>query len=439
MDGSLKGPEKTVSQSTPGQSTDTLEDYPLGKRRAWSTVFGSFLILICATGVLQAFGVFEEFYATTWLTRYSASDISWIGSVQVFLELVIGAVGGKLYDSGYCRSMLWGGSSLFTFSILMLSFIKPEQYYQAFLAQAIGLGTSIGFLFVPACTLVSHHFKTNKALAVGIIMAGGPLGGIIYSIMLNYLFHSKVGFGWGVRIAALFSGVCLLVGNLAISVPPPSPTPPSERKHSMKSMRDWPYLLTVVTGFVILLETYFPVYFVQLFAKMHGVSQTLTFYCLALINVANMISRVGVNYYANKFGAINLFIISCALNGGVIFGMLGAGTAPGLVLFSLFHGLFFGSTLSLYYPMIVDMAPSEADMGKVMGYAWGPGGVAALIGPPLGGALLGKDFIWWRAVVFAALCFIVAAMIQLVARQIHVRRLKTRKEDSSQNSTTATN
>lgn len=38
----------------------------------------------------------------------------------------------------------------------------------------------------------------------------------------------------------------------------------------------------------------------------------------------------------------------------------------------------------------------------VLGLAWGPGGIAALIGPPLGAALLGKDYIWWRGVVFAA-------------------------------------
>ncbi|PFH53669.1 hypothetical protein AMATHDRAFT_906 [Amanita thiersii Skay4041] len=430
MGGSLKDSQKSVVRLDQKMIKDHTEAHPLGKRRAWMTVFGSFLILNCATGVIHAFGVFEEYYVTTWLTNYTASEISWIGSVQVLLELVIGALGGYIYDAGHCGPMLWGGSFLFTFSILMLSFIKPQQYYQAFLAQAIGLGTGIGFLFVPACTLVSHHFRENKALAIGIILAGGPLGGIIYSSELNIAIDFK-GFAWGVRIATLFSGVCLFVGNLLISVPPLPPTTPSERKHSIKSMRDWPYILTVVGSFFVQLETYFPIYFVQLFAKMHGVPEKLTFYSLALINVTNMISRIAVNYYANRFGAINLYIISCVLNGCVIFGMLGCGTPVGLVLFSLFHGLFFGSIISLYPPVVVELAPSEADMGKAVGYAWAPSGIANMIGPPLCAALLGKNYIWWRPVVFAALCFIVGAMIQLIARQIHVQRLK-KQEDSSE-------
>lgn len=40
----------------------------------------------------------------------------------------------------------------------------------------------------------------------------------------------------------------------------------------------------------------------------------------------------------------------------------------------------------------------------VLGLAWGPGGIAALVGPPLGAALLGTNYIWWRGVVFAAVC-----------------------------------
>lgn len=48
---------------------------------------------------MTSFGVFEEFYATTWLTKQSASSISWIGSVQIFFEYFIAPFSGILYVS----------------------------------------------------------------------------------------------------------------------------------------------------------------------------------------------------------------------------------------------------------------------------------------------------------------------------------------------------
>lgn len=45
---------------------------------------------------LNSFGVFQDYYITTALTTSSASNISWIGSAQLFLELACGPVGGKL-------------------------------------------------------------------------------------------------------------------------------------------------------------------------------------------------------------------------------------------------------------------------------------------------------------------------------------------------------
>ncbi|KAF8685310.1 hypothetical protein AX14_004047 [Amanita brunnescens Koide BX004] len=402
--------------------------YPCGARKAWSTVLGSFLILFCATGVLQAFGVFQDYYTTVFLTKYSASDISWIGSVQVFFELILGVVAGRLYDAGYCRSMIALASLLFSFSYFMLSLVQKEQYYQVFLAQGIGLGIGIGFLFMPVCTLASAHFKSNQALAVGIVLAGGPLGAVLYSIMLNYMLNSSIGFAWSIRTAAFLSTALLLIGNLMITIPPSPPVTSSERKSSLKSMRDWPYILTVMSGFIMLLEMYFPIYFVQLFAAKHGVSKILTFYCLSIINIVGFFSRIASNAYAKHFGAINLSIISCTLNGLVLFGMLGCNTPYGLVLFSIFYGFFFGSTVSLFLPVAAYLAPSDADLGMVLGYAWGPAGIAALVGPPLGAALLGQNYVWWRGVVFAALTFIVAAALQLIARQIHARRIKQKLE-----------
>ncbi|KIL66474.1 hypothetical protein M378DRAFT_75117, partial [Amanita muscaria Koide BX008] len=405
-------------------------------------VFGSALFIFCELGTLQAFGVYQDFYTREYLSNYTASDISWIGGLQAFFELALGILGGKLFDAGYCRPMLIFASVMFSFSYFMLSFAQQGQYYQVFLSQGVGVGFPMGLIFVPASTLSVRHFKSEAKQALGIIFASGSLGAVIYASKRPTLFaislltqngsHAKLlaqlwnRVCWTVRVTALVSAVLLLIANLIITVPPRVKPPPSSPISSQKSLLHWPYILICMSGFFAILGCYFPFFLVQLFAVEHGISGTLVFYSLAIINISSVFSRVIVNSLVKKFGAFHLSIISCALNGFATFGMLACYTPTGLVLFSICYGACYGSTFSLYGPLSVHVAPSK-DTGKVLGYAWTSSSVAAVIGTPLGAALVGKDYIWWRGVLFAALCYFVAAVLQLVARGIHARHLREKK------------
>jgi len=371
--------------------------YPLGKWRAWSTVVGASLLQFSGVAQLSSFGVFQEFYQTSFLPSFSASDISWIGGIQLFLDLCLGLIAGKLYDAGYGRAVLLGGSLLFTFSFFMLSLTKPDQYYQVFLAQGLGMGIGLGFIFVPTFTLVSNHFRTNKALAMGIVAASAPLGGIVFPIMLNRLFHSSVGFAWGVRAAAFVVLGCSALGHCLISIPPQSHSHTAPHRYEGSALKHVPYLFTLVSGFLGTLGAYFPIFYVQLFAEAHNVGHQLPFYSLAILNLGSVLGRVIPNYLADRLGAINVFVPCIALNGFVGFAMFGCGHPAGLVLFCLIYGFFFGSTIGLYLPVVATMAPREADMGKVMGIASIPVGIASFVGPPIAGAIIGSHLVWWKA------------------------------------------
>jgi hypothetical protein len=50
---------------------------------------------------MNSFGVFQTYYVD--FLGCSESDISWIGSIQVFLTFFIGTFTGRLIDAGYFR------------------------------------------------------------------------------------------------------------------------------------------------------------------------------------------------------------------------------------------------------------------------------------------------------------------------------------------------
>ena len=56
------------------------------------------MFLFCSVGFLNAFGVFQQYYKTHQLSDRTASDISWIGSLSVFLLGAVAPFIGVLVD-----------------------------------------------------------------------------------------------------------------------------------------------------------------------------------------------------------------------------------------------------------------------------------------------------------------------------------------------------
>lgn len=135
-------------------------------------------VLITSQGIVNTFGVYQTYYEGGILSSSTPSDISWIGSVQAFLLMLVGALTGPIYDAGYFRHLLLVGSFLVVFGQMMLSLCG--EYYQVILAQAICIGLGCGCLFIPSVAILSTYFSTKIATAMGLAAAGSSLGGIIY-------------------------------------------------------------------------------------------------------------------------------------------------------------------------------------------------------------------------------------------------------------------
>ena len=73
-------------------------DFPEGGRQAWLVACGTAGILFCTLGFANSFGVFQAYYIENQLKDHTPDDISWIGSLQVFLVFALGVIGGPLFD-----------------------------------------------------------------------------------------------------------------------------------------------------------------------------------------------------------------------------------------------------------------------------------------------------------------------------------------------------
>jgi len=72
---------------------------------AWTQAFMTHLIVFNTWGYINSFGVFQTYYVTT--LKHPPSDVSWVGSIHMFLLFFIGTFSGRgAYFSE--RSFLFG-------------------------------------------------------------------------------------------------------------------------------------------------------------------------------------------------------------------------------------------------------------------------------------------------------------------------------------------
>lgn len=121
--------------------------YPEGGFRAWSVVAGCACILFCTFGYGNAFGVYQEYYATHQLRNETPSAISWIGSLQVFFLFGGALFGGPLFDR-YGAKVIWPPAITYIFSVMITSICK--KYWHFLLAQGILGGFCMGMSMGPA-------------------------------------------------------------------------------------------------------------------------------------------------------------------------------------------------------------------------------------------------------------------------------------------------
>lgn len=171
----------------------------------------SHLVMMNTWGAINSFGVFQTYYVTA-LNR-SPSDVSWIGSIQVFLLFFIGTFTGRLTDAGFFRPVLLIGSFLVVFGLFMGSL--STEYWQLFLAHGVCCGLGNGFLFCPSMSLLSTYFTKNKSLAIGIAAAGSATGGMVFPAMVQQLLP-EIGFAWTMRTLGFVQIGSFLICNLGI-------------------------------------------------------------------------------------------------------------------------------------------------------------------------------------------------------------------------------
>ncbi|KAG1807021.1 major facilitator superfamily domain-containing protein [Suillus subaureus] len=283
--------------------------------------------------------------------------------------MTVGLVSGSLHDRGYFYYLIIVGSSLQSFCLFMLSWSKPDQYYQIFFSQGLGLGIAFGLLYIPSMAVISHHFRQRRTLVMTFVATGSSLGAIIHPIMLNHLVNGPLGFAKGVRASAGLISSLLLTACLCMRtrLDPPA-TPVNYIVVARKCICDVPFILMIAGGFLFQISFYYPLFFFQLDSIKHGISVNFSFYSLAILNGSNFIGRLTSGFIEAFTGVLNLTIMASISCGALILGMIGLSSLASVVVLGVLYGYFSGLNTAMAAPLVATLTPDLSELGQVIIY-----------------------------------------------------------------------
>ncbi|KAJ4245796.1 hypothetical protein NW762_013920 [Fusarium torreyae] len=422
---------------------------PDGGLTAWLQVLGSFLINLNNFGLANSFGVFQTYYETDLLRQHSSSSISWIGTLQVSLILIVGVFSGPLFDQGYFYPILAASTIMLTFALMMLSL--ATQYYQVMLTWGVLGGICTGLLYIPSVAMIPLYFTSRRGLALGCATAGGSFGGVIYPIVVRRLLDNG-GFGWACRTIGFIAFFTLSLATILIKPSTQTVKKPTRQLFDKSIINDRAFSIFTLASFFMWLGFLVPYILTPSFCLLgldHPVSDDLAYYMLAVLNAAQALGRILPAAMVDQklLSAESILLFNSAVAGTLALCWIAVHNLGGFSVFLILYGFFSGAVTTLPAFIIPYLCPSLGVIGTRMGIVYGAAGFGALIGTPIalaadsahGGqhnrAFLGAQ-VWNGVTILFASCLIVYPLHEARKRRLAIAaKAKAEAEAASTSST----
>lgn len=319
-------------------------------------------------------------------------------------------------------------------SLMCLS--VSTEYYQFLLSFGVLGGLSACCLFTPSVSTIGHWFNKRQGLATGLACTAGGIGGILFSFITLYL-APVIGFSWTMRIIGFISLVLCLVACLTLqtrphAVPETTQTQDDKEKPNLISClrkavdfkplaNDPSYLATTTAVFLIEFAVFIPITYISTaaIATGRGLDHQTAYRLIGLLNVGSVPGRALPGYLADRFGRFNVMILTAALCTLLIFciwlppTVLNTASEPALTAFAVLFGFWSGAAISLT-PVCIAQVSRVEEIGRRVGTCFSISSFGALVGVPIGGAIIDASGGGFTGLVVFSGCFYVLALIGFV-------------------------
>ncbi|RWA14384.1 hypothetical protein EKO27_g753 [Xylaria grammica] len=350
-------------------------------------------LLFSSYGFVTSIGVFQDYYEAHFLHDYSPSEISWILSIQAFFVSASAPFAGVFFDRNGPHLLVGLGSVLIILGLFTLS--VSTQYYQIFLSQSVSCGLGMGMIFHGSVNSVATWFLKKRGLALGIASSGSGVGGVLLP-----LEHEPKPF------------------NLT---------------NFSKPFEDKVFALNSLACLAGMLGTLIPFNYLKVASQAASVSPNLATYLLPIVNASSIIGRIVPLWAGDHLGPFNTTASLMLYDAILVLALWipAAANSNAIIAFTALFGVPLGC-FNAVIPALVGRISTIEEIGFRVGTTFFVVSIAALIGNPIAGLLIGQGWeegpeSYHGLKLFCGLSIAVSGLLFLVTRvQIGGYRLNKR-------------
>lgn len=327
--------------------------------------------------------------------------------------LALGPVVGTLYDNYGPRRLIFFGSILHVFGLMMASL--STQYYQILLAQGVCSAVGVSAILQPALNTIIGWFDVKRGAAFGLLSTGSSIGGIVFPIMVTRLIR-EVGYAWAMRACAFMILGLLVITNLTVRAYHPPRPQKFTRDMLLRPFKEVEFVLVATGFFLFTYGIYIPINYIQVQALEVGMSPDLAQYLVAMLNAGSLFGRIFSGILGDKIGKYNIFVVVCYLSSIWVLALwIPANSDGALIAFAVLFGFSSGAYVSLIAPLVAAISPFE-EIGFRTGITFLIGSIGGLTTNPINGAILAGPSGWVGMKVFSGVFCLAGTTFILFAR-----------------------
>ncbi|RSL58790.1 hypothetical protein CEP53_006046 [Fusarium sp. AF-6] len=405
--------EENPQQAPSTSDHATTNEFDIPKWKSIIMVVSSFTIVFTCCGLNFAFGVYQALYEAmalkpnTPFTGASPAQIDLIGTLSISL-MTMGAPFIVAWAKRFSPLRVsFVGGIVFGLSLILASFGTSLWHFTLSQGLLLGFGTCSSYM--TAVTVAPTWFTTHRGLAMGIILSGTGVGGLVWAPALKAC-NDQIGFRNTLRLTGGVSFFLVTAASFAMAWEPRTRAQlrvvnaarvsradgifnvPLVDLRVAKSQR---FLAQALSAIFQAAAYYTPVFFFASYAATLGYSTTAGANFIAISNACNAVGKIVIGHAADRIGRLNSLFMTTLLSAIVTLGFWLPSTLHGqtsssqnlFITFTIFYGIFASAYISLFPASLVELFGPQ-NFASVNGVLYMVRGMATMIGTPVGGVLI---------------------------------------------------
>jgi len=356
---------------------------------------------------------------------WGRTQVSLLVAAMAFASGISSPIAGRLLERVEARGVILAGTLLSGAGLIVAS--RANAFAPMLVAYTIlGLGLGLS-TFVPTALVISNWFGERRGVALGIVMGGQSLGGMVMAPLVSWTI-ARTGWRAGelVLAAPMFAIVIPLVFALVRSYPPeasPSATPRAEAVvgdpfADVPGLEVPQALRTRSFWMIVAAQFLFPLAgagaFVHMVAYLAGIgySDAAAAMSLSLVLLFATVGQPLMGVVADRISGRRALALAFALLALSLVMLLAAGAAAMLVAFVLIFGLIVAGPIVLS-PLVVAESLGLKRYGSLMGLVGFPFTLGLALGPLAAGMIYDLTSSYARAFELCAAISVVGVVASL--------------------------